>query len=512
MRRALLAVILVAARLAAQPPAIGQNGVVNQASQIVPTLAGGALARGARIEIHGIRLTTSDGKTAVTLGGISLTVLSANAKRIETLIPLDASLGSANMIVTAASGSAPFSVEIVASNPGLYSRNGQGWGPARIENLDAKGKRSENSRTNAARPGQRTILATSGLGGLTPIRVFIGTRPTIATPRRTDRPGEEQLEFAIPKDAPLGCDVPVYVLAAAKRASNIVTMAIDPKGRCEDRFLSVTPPARLLLAVFSRTVMEQSIYDEAVVSFANVGADARFSPLMLAPPPGTCVAYSGSFQNTTMLPDSPSAALVSDLGGTGLDAGASLNVVHDAASRAVPRNGSEPGFFRARLGGQEVRFGPRALAPFLDPGEFRLSVPGGRDVPPFAVSFTAPSPLDWTNRDSIATVDRARDLVMTWRGAAADRLVIALATNVGQVSGATGTVLCTALPAAGRLTIPAEFLANLPASSTANQGRVPYNRLFLGTVPAAPSPIHTPGLDAGTIIGLFTTGRFVEYR
>ncbi len=503
-------VLLIGWRLAAQPPAIGQNGVVNQASQIVPTLPGGALARGARIEIHGVRLASSDGKATVMLPGIPVPVLSASAKKIEARIPPDAPLGPAAMFVTVAGTiSAPFVVEIVASNPGLYSRNVQGWGPGRIDNLDAGGKRSENSRANAAHQGQRVVLEATGFAALTPIRVFVGGRTTTATIRKTDLAGEEELEFAIPKDAPTGCDVPVYVLAAPKRASNVVTIAIGAKSQCEDRFITATAPARVMLAVFSRTVIEDSIYDETVASFANVGAEARFSPLMLLPPPGTCVAYSGSFQNSTMLPDTPSAAMVSDLGGTGLDAGASLTVARQGASRDIPRNGSATGFFRARLGGRNMRFGPRSLAPFLDPGEFRLTVPGGRDIGPFEAQFTGPSPIEWTNRDSIKTVDRAHQLALTWRGAAADRLVIALATNVDQVSTATGTVLCTALPGAGHLTIAPELLANLPVSSA---GRVPYNRLFLGTMPAKPQPVRGPGLDAGTIISLYATGRFVDYR
>jgi len=111
-------------------------------------------------------------------------------------------------------------------------------------------------------------------------------------------------------------------------------------------------------------------------------------------------------------------------------------------------------------------------------------------------------------------VDRTRELSVEWRGAAADRLVIVLAMNVDRVSTATGTVVCAALPAAGRLTIGPELLANLPSSmpDSASKGGVPYNRLFLGTVPAAPQRIEAPGLDGGAIIGLYTTGRLVDYR
>jgi uncharacterized protein (TIGR03437 family) len=517
-------------RLAAQPPAIGQNGVVNQASQIAPALAGGALARGARIEIRGVRLVSQDGKAVVMMGEggsyIPLAVLSASAKVIAARIPPDAPLGAATVSVNTSGGtSAPFAVEIAASNPGLYSRNGQGWGLGRLNNVDAEGKRSENSNGNAARPGQRVILGATGMGSATSIRVFVGGRSSLAAVRQTERPGEEELVFAIPRNAPAGCNVPTYVLAGPKRASNVVTVAIDPKGACEDRFISAHVPARLLLAVFSRTIMKsdqlagesapgESIYDEAVVSFAKVGLDARPSPLLLAPPPGTCISYSGSFQTSTMLPDSPTAALFSEVGATGLDAGPALTIARQSATRSIPGNPSASGFFRTRLGGRNVSFGPRALAPFLDPGEYRLTVPGGHDIGAFSAQFTGPSPLEWTNRDRIEAVDRTRELSLEWRGAATDRLVIVLATNVDQVSTATGTVVCTALASVGRLTIGPELLANLPASGpmSASKGGVPYNRLFLGTVPAKPQPINASGLDGGAIIGLYTTGRFVDYR
>jgi uncharacterized protein (TIGR03437 family) len=508
--------VCLACRATAQLPAIAQNGVVNQASQIAPSLAGGALARGARIEIRGIRFAAG---STVTLVGrdtrVSLPIFASTITRIDAMIPKDAPLGAGDIVVTAAgAGSTPFPVEVVASNPGLYSRNGQGWGPGRIDNLDALGKRSENSSVHAALPGQSVILAATGFSPASSIRVVVGGRPAMAVLHQTSQPGQQELRFAIPSDAPSGCNVPVYVLAAPKRASNVVSMAIDAKGRCEGLFPSGAAPARFLAAVFSRTIMKatpvDSVYDEAVVSFASVAAGEHPTPFLMPPPPGTCVAYSGTFQTQTLLADSPSSAMVADLGGTELDAGPALTLSRDGGSRTIPGNASALGFFRARLGGKEVRFGPRALAPFLDKGEYRLRVPGGRDVAAFTASFAGPSPLEWTNRDSINTVDRSRPLTLEWRSAAPDHWVVAMATNVDHASTATGTVLCTALPAPGHFTIPPELLANLPASG--GEGGVPYNRLFLGAIPSRTNQIKAAGLDAATILGLYSTGRFVDYR
>src|SRR6202035_4964787 len=62
-------------------PGIGQNGVVNAASQIPPTLPGGTSARGALFTIHGVRLTSpSVGRTTVTVSGMPLKILSQSPK------------------------------------------------------------------------------------------------------------------------------------------------------------------------------------------------------------------------------------------------------------------------------------------------------------------------------------------------------------------------------------------------------------------------------------------------
>ena len=508
-------------RVVAQPPAIAQNGVVNQASHIAPTLPGGALARGALIDIRGVRLAVPGNKTAVMLAHdnarVLLPVLSATERRIEASLPMDAPLGDAMLVVSVKGNtSQPFPVQVVTSNPGVYSNNGQGWGPGVIGNLTARGKRSENSRSNPAKPGQRISLAATGLAVGAAARVSVGGRWTLAAVKPAD-PGKEELLFNVPSDTPPGCNVPLYVLAAPKRASNVVTVAVSQMGPCTDPFISGFTPGRLGLAVFSRTVMQSaaerqpdSVYDEAVISFAKVGVDVRASPLMLMPPPGTCIAYSGTFQIATMLPDSASAALVSELGGTGLDAGPVLSVSRDGANRTIPGNPSAPGFFRARLGGQAVLFGPRALDPFLDPGEYRWKVPGGRDVGAFQIAFAGPSPVEWINRNQTGRIDRGRELRLEWRGAARDQQVIILATNVDQMSTATGTVLCLASSGANQLTMPPEILANLPPST--NAADTTYNRLLVGTLPAKIQHLHAPGLDDGAVIGLYTSGRYVQYR
>src|SRR5271154_696158 len=138
-------------------PGIAPNGIVNLASRTPPTLAGGAIARGALFSIYGIRFVTGD-HTAVTISqGASSThvpTVTVFPRRIEALMPVSAPLGSGSLVVSVdGKASKPFPVNVVASNPGIFSLNGEGWGEGRIENIDASGSRSVNSTSNPARPG-----------------------------------------------------------------------------------------------------------------------------------------------------------------------------------------------------------------------------------------------------------------------------------------------------------------------------------------------------------------------
>src|SRR5690349_3401736 len=65
MRLRLCLLFAPLAVLHSQPPAITQEGVRNLASQMPPSLPGGALSPGAWISVRGLRLGSPDGKTRV---------------------------------------------------------------------------------------------------------------------------------------------------------------------------------------------------------------------------------------------------------------------------------------------------------------------------------------------------------------------------------------------------------------------------------------------------------------
>src|SRR5271165_4616568 len=152
-------------------PGIGQNGVVNTASRIPPTLPGGALSRGALFTISGVRFGGQKGQkrpvVLLTQKGVStpLRVIKAGSKDLDALVPASAPIGPGELTVSVDGvASRRFPVEIVEFNPGIFSANGEGWGQGRISNLDPGGSRMANSVIHPAHRGQTISLLVTGMG------------------------------------------------------------------------------------------------------------------------------------------------------------------------------------------------------------------------------------------------------------------------------------------------------------------------------------------------------------
>jgi uncharacterized protein (TIGR03437 family) len=516
-----VAVVLCAAavRVPGQP-GIGQNGVVNLASQIPPTLPGGAIARGALFSIAGIRFGSVD-RTQVTVShgesSVAAQIVKVLPRRIEALLPRSAPLGSGSLIVTVdGKPSRPFPVEIVASNPGIFSRNGEGWGPGRIENIEASGARSANSTSNPARPGSRITVVTTGLGNAKGTGLILGGRlaPVLAS-RPTAKPGEEELTLRIPAGAPEGCYVPVYVPVLPTRASNVVTMAIRSRpGPCDPSPLPPPSSKTMGIVVLSRTRMRairegapESIRDDARVAFIAAAEGSALLPIQLLPPLGTCATITSSYQTNTNL--SNSFTSIVGVEGRGLDAGARLILSRAGETRSIPQGVEGQGKYFSRLGtrGYDVR--RRDPLPFLEPGEFTLRGAGGKEVGPFSTPFSVPAPFEWLDREQTRVVDRSRGVTIHWKDGKPEQMMVILARNIDQITTAIGMCVCTASGAAGQFTIPAPLLANVPA--TQDVAGVPYDALVIGSLTLRPG-IKASGLDGGFGAYFYAVGRFVEYR
>jgi uncharacterized protein (TIGR03437 family) len=491
-------------------PGIGQNGVVNRASQIPTTLAGGPIARGAAFTIRGVHFGSA---AVVSLRNGNVTspvkVLAAQPEKIEAIMPDTTPLGKSTLVVTAGgSASKPFSMEVVASNPGIFSQNKNGWGPGQIENIDSLGKRTLNSTASPAVPGQRVAMRITGLGRSSAAIVVVGNRTVNAGAARTaSQPGEQEISFAVPSDAPSGCYVPVYLQASPTRASNVVTMTIQSAGtrpgKCDSGPIPPLDAKRIGMVVVSRTNIYKyggnATKGEVIATFAVREPDLSLSPLLLLPPPGTCTAYTGSLQSTKSPPITVSSSLYGEIGSDGLVAGQQLTLGRDTRRKIIPWDRNAVGYYHGQV--------PPRL---LNPGKFFLSGPGGVDVGQFRITAEAPAPFEWTDRNQTEVVARSRGLPLHWRGLASGHWIILLATNVDQITTAIGTCLCTAPVNATHFEIPAALLANIPASYDAPG--TPYDQVFISSMPAKATPLSAQGIGAGALFTIFSNGRAVQFH
>jgi uncharacterized protein (TIGR03437 family) len=519
MFRFLIGLILAPCILYAQPPAIGQNGVTNAASLIPPTLPGSALARGARFRIQGVRLAGSE-RTSVdlTLGEVSrqARILSETPLAIEAIVPLDAPLGSVEIRVRRGSElNAAFPVTISASNPGLYSTNGFGWGPGRILNLQPN--KRDNSLSDPARPLDHVAILATGSGDARP-EVFVGSkRARLLGVERSAQPGIESIIIEIPSSAPEGCFVPLYALSpdAGASPSNMVTISIQ-RGTGACRALADFPipfldSAAVGMIVISRVASlslegkTKWVDEDAIAAFVRGASIPPNTPLLLTPPVGTCTAYTGSSQSPFQMPQAISDGLLEDLGGVGLDAGAALTLTNATETRVVPQRPAARGFYRAPLGTTESRRRPL----FLNSDTVRLSTSGGRDVGPFDLTLRVAPAFTWANRESTAEVDRHRPLTLTWTPAKSTPLILIFAVNVDRLTTARAICYCVANGAEGKFTIQPEFLAHFPPSR--DLPGEPLSQVLIAA-PMLHSPETAPGIRRLQVMTMFVNLRNVVYR
>jgi uncharacterized protein (TIGR03437 family) len=520
-RRSIAQILLVSASVHAQIPAIRQNGVVNAASQVPPTLPGGRLARGVRFTIYGVRLTGKEG-SAITLThapiSVNARIVSAAALRIDAILPEDAPLGPAELRVQRGDQtSAPFVVTIVNANTGLYSQNGEGWGPGRIRVLESAGR--DNSLSRATDPRERIAIAATGIGRASSLAVFIGgKRAKLISIRPSSEPGNEDIIVDLPTSVPEGCFVPVYAREGNSPPSNIVTLAIrrgggacrPPPGFPIPLITSIRPGVVILSRItgMSENGHESWTDDDARAAFVDKPKGPALSPLLLAPPPGTCTVYLSSNQAASQLPASLATGLLEDLGGRGLDAGRALLVRTGQESRIIPQTPGALGYYRAPLGSKPL--GRQPL--FLNPGSFMLKATGGADVGAFDLILnTDDHGFRWTNRDAIGLVNRGQPLTVTWGPRRSDQFIAILATNADQFSTARALCYCLANGQAGRFTIPAAMLANFPP--TYNVPGPPTNQLIVAALPSdLDRTSDAPGLDFLRAISIHAQVRIVGYK
>ncbi len=512
----------VAAVNYAQPPAIGQNGVVNAASRIPPTLPGATLARGARFQIDGVRLAGS-GNTRVTIesGGRFLTaaIRSADASRIEAVLPPATRLGQNTVVVERATGrSNPFRINVSATAVGLYSVNEKGWGQGKIDILDGQGRKT-NSVQEAAQRRQMVAVLATGLGNARSIKVTVGGQPAQQPAiHRNVEPGLDEIRFRLPRNVPEGCYVPIYVQAPGSPPSNVVTIAIAPSNsqcRMPGGSTGAMEGQRIGVVGLGRTAMRYSdsgaitTLDESYGAYSDLrGGRAALSPLLSIPPENTCTRFTGSYETGVpsfrSLPD----ALLGMLQGRGLNAGRLLSIEGEGERRLIPATGY--GSYWVQLGLDEP--GIRSNRPlFLNHSSYLISGTGGPDVGEFSQRLTSLGALDWTNERDAAFIDLKRGLAIHWRPVSGANLILIVAVSTDPLTTATAICICTANPEAGQMDIASHWLSYFP--QTNDIPGPPPSLLFVGAVRLEKRLLPVVrGLDALWTISSYARGRRVSYR
>ncbi|MGH9559261.1 MAG: hypothetical protein ACRD30_08465, partial [Bryobacteraceae bacterium] len=468
--------LLLGLVLHAQPPAIRQNGVINAASRIPSALTGASIARRSRFAIEGVRLGSAPAGIRILLQHRERTIvllpLSVRPMRIEAWMPFLTPLGQASLSIETSQGtSKTFSIEVVRAQPGLFSVNGKGWGPGAIENIRGDGRSAPNRVNAPARPGEMVEMSGTGFGSARNIEIAIGNRiAAVAGSHPGGKGRADSIRFRVPRDSPQGCYVPIYVRVAGGLPSNVVTISIGgANSRCEMPANWPWPIGRgikLGIAGISRSTMlpgsSQPVVttDEAFAAFSERGDSTDANRLLLLPPAGTCTVYatelySAGFDDLRSVP----AALASLGEARALDAGPQFTISGSGGMRTARR----ARVYWAQLGSENPAT-RRTLPLFLNDSQYRLSVPGGPDIPAFSARLPGIPAFEWANRDALAIVDRSRGATFEWRGVPKDAMVLILAASFDPVSTAGGIVYCAARADPRHFSIPAEILALLPAT------------------------------------------------
>jgi uncharacterized protein (TIGR03437 family) len=490
-----------------------------------PSLAGG-IAPGSLFTIFGERLgpdetvrapavslapVLADVTIQVTQGGESVQALplAVGATRVDALLPAGTPTGDAALTVSfQGRTSLPYRLRVVPSSFGIFDRRtAADFYPA--------------AQPISTAPGETARLWGTGLGRAGAVIVLVGGRAAkrVHVAEAVCCRGIDEIAFETPPDAPEGCHVPVMV-RSGDVSSNVTAATVERRGRaCAD-------PAELFFAgggsggsvvlfhADARIGMQRR--SPVRLSFdAGYGTFFRGQPEQARPglpPLGTCTVHAARMNLRALLMPAPSSvaqlALPAGLPeGEKLDAGPALRLrgPRGEASLDLTRRRSAA----TMLGGNPPvpRYEPRPL--FLNAGTYTVEGTGGKDVGPFSAAMRIPRPIVWTNRASIQSVDRSKDLRLRWRTDGTDQLIAIAAISTDEITSAAGICLCLARARDRQFRIPAAYLSNLPATrSPADIGI-----LAVGELPVHPlATFQARGLDAGAALYTSWSGRTVVYR
>lgn len=511
--------------------------VVNAASSVTPGLPNGDIAEGSIFVIFGTGmgpnglqqvtsypLPTSQGLAGTTvratIGSVDrdCIMIYTSANQVAAILPSNVPVGSGLLTVSYQGAFGTVPIRVVSRSVGIFAVNQQGSGPGVITDGISFKLRTP---TEAAHPGDILTIWATGLGPITAdetnappagdlnsgVEVFVaGKSARVLYGGRGSSAGLDQINFAVPEGLS-GCYVSLVVRVNGI-SSNFITFPVTPTGTnvCNDpvglnaaEIQKIQSSGTLKVAGIGLT----SLTLGGVIGTQGVGA--RFQQfdaanilashgLTGAPSIGSCTVVNIRGQATfdDVIPIS------------GLDAGSQLTLTGPNGASVLTFDSKGSYTFRLSGVGSSV---PRII-----PGNYTITNgSGGADVGPFTAHLTVPPPLTTNNLQSISSVSRSQDLLVTWTGGGPTDLVYVAGIAQTPAANITTQFVCTERASTGQLTVPSTVLALIPS----NGSIFGLSGMLLG-VGISPLPstnrFTAPGIDAGYFLSLPVAGNLVPIR
>jgi uncharacterized protein (TIGR03437 family) len=546
-------------------PAINAGGIVNAGSYISSDFPNGGIARGSFFSIFGTNLGPAQFAQATeyplrtTLGGVTIRVTVGSTTveaipvfvsntQINGILPSTTPVGEGTLVVTYnGRSSAPMAIKVVNSNFGAFT-TAAGRGPGIFQNYINAAEQPLNTTANAAHRLQVVTLWGTGLGPITApdtlappagdlpvnVEILVGGYPArkLYAGRAPCCAGVDQIVFEIPREAPLGCYVPVQIRVAGV-ASPPVTISLAEGSQCSDPHNPfgelATKGGKAGILVLARIAALAQVeagqapldltLDIGSALFVNqqAGGELGYNPALSLPPLGSCTAFSGALDANALLGSATGGDTASlTPGATWLDAGPRVTVSGAKGTIALEPIDEDKGGspYIGLLGGSLPLEGAPSLPLFLEAGGYTLSAPGGKDVAAFTSNFTIPAPLVWTNRDQLTEINRSAGLTFRWTPGNANQVSVLLAgASTDQTTKASAGFYCLAPANTGQFTVPATILSGLPPTrGTSLEDSA--GAVIFATIPngAEVPKFSARGLDYGIVLSGTISLRTVTVR
>ena len=414
----------------------------------------------------GIPLTLNGASITVVVKGVTVhpALYYTSPTQLAAVLPAATPIGTGTLTVTyksAISNSATIQVVPSALGINIYNTNTAVATDATTGAL--------LTYTNSGTPGETLVLWTTGLGSdsadsdtvfspaphsvNTPLQIYVGgIAAKILYQGSSGYPGVNQINFTIPASVPDGCWISLAAVAGGV-VSNIATLPINNGGgACLDSQTGlngnqIAPSGGRTLRTGLVAVVQTNTPGKNSTRTITSSADAAFEK------------YTGIYTPSNSL--SPGGCIVNDLTPvpvgniTGLDPGViTLAGPSNLAVTLASQLGIKGAFYSILQPGAIPESG----------GTFTFKGTGGADVGSFTSTITFTNPLlTWTNQSVGATIDRSKDLKMTWTGGNPGTYLFIGGTSTTPPPQVIGAFTCMAKVDDGQFTVPSYILSALPA-------------------------------------------------